>query len=474
MYWTGPANPGDVRGSTDVKVWVQPVSGGAAIQIGAGCSLFENTSVWSPDSTRILFIGSCGREVLARQSGTENLGLTAWVSTADGKVLTPNRDLYSLWRTIHYPPRIDQWIDDPPRLLIPMLVGDTMHIISVPVSSDGTRVTGAPHRLTYGSGNETRAVASLSGRITLSTDTWESHIWTLPIDTDGKVAGAPKQVTFGPTEESPGALSRDGKKLSFSSVRMNGVRLFYKDLATARQKEISTEGYRYEAPVFSHDGTRIMCAKYPSPENSRDFIYEIPLSGGVSRKIWDQATWSLLWDWAPDDSTLLIWTDFDKPSIEELDLKSLSKTTFLSDPEYKLYQSRFSGDGRWVTFNAIKDLHSRIYVAPFRKASVPRNEWIPITDGTSDEKPHFSHNDKLIFFTSVRDGFRCIWAQKLSPEMRPTGAAFAVYHYHQRRNSLENGPGGTEIAVGPNSILFSKAQAKGNIWLLEPAKAGTK
>jgi hypothetical protein len=106
------------------------------------------------------------------------------------------------------------------------------------------------------------------------------------------------------------------------------------------------------------------------PESSRDFIYEMPLSG-VPRKIWDQTTWSGLWDWAPDDSTLLIWTDFDNPSVEELDLKSLSKSTFLSEPEYKLYQSHFSGHGRWVTFNAVKDLHSRIYVAPFAKLASP-------------------------------------------------------------------------------------------------------
>ena len=40
---------------------------------------------------------------------------------------------------------------------------------------------------------------------------------------------------------------------------------------------------------------------------------------------------------------------------------------------------------------------------PFRKARVPRSEWIPITHGEWDDKPRFSSDDKLIFFMSGRE-----------------------------------------------------------------------
>jgi hypothetical protein len=135
-----------------------------------------------------------------------------------------------------------------------------------------------------------------------------------------------------------------------------------------------------------------------------------------------------------------------------------------------VWQGRFSHDGRWVTFNGEKDGRSRIYVVPFRKALVPRSEWIPVTDSQWDDKPRFSHNDKLIFFMSTRDGFRCIWAQRLGPDMHPAGSPFAVYHSHQRRRTLGQSIADFQMDVGPNMIVFNQVERTGQIWLLEPAK----
>ena len=66
-----------------------------------------------------------------------------------------------------------------------------------------------------------------------------------------------------------------------------------------------------------------------------------------------------------------------------------------------------------MTFDGIYDGYSRIYIASFRKARVPRSEWIQVTDGRTDDKPRFSNDGKLMFFTSDRDGFVCFWAQRL-------------------------------------------------------------
>jgi hypothetical protein len=63
---------------------------------------------------------------------------------------------------------------------------------------------------------------------------------------------------------------------------------------------------------------------------------------------------------------------------------------------------------------------------------------IPIADSGWEDKPHFSSDGKLIFFSSDRDGYRCIWAQAVGSNMHPTGAPFAVYHAHERRRSLRN------------------------------------
>ena len=66
----------------------------------------------------------------------------------------------------------------------------------------------------------------------------------------------------------------------------------------------------------------------------------------------------------------------------------------------------------------------------------------PVTDGSTwDDKPNFSFDDKLIFFTSDRDGFRCIWAQ---PPHRATCIPRVIRSrsiiFIRRRRSLANLP----------------------------------
>ena len=461
MYWIGPAIPGDLRGSTQVNLFVQPVSGGAPTQIASGCGLMERTPVWSPDGSRILFVGSCGSDVA-----------TVWVCAVDGKDVRPNRDLYAFWREIHSQPVIDQWVADPPRALIPLRVGDATYVTAVPISADGTKVTGPSQRLASLTDDLTRASAAFNGRMVLSVSASTSHIWSLPINARGQATGEPKQLTYGTAGELRPSLSRDGEKVAFTSVRANGIRLFYRDLATGREKELSTDGYRYETPMFNPNGTGIMYVKYPDRESVRDFMYYVALSGGLAKKVWDKS-WSWLWDWAPDGKTLLLLTYADRPRertfIRQLDLDSLSATTFLDDPKSELWQAHFSHDGRWVTFNATRNKQeSRIYAVPFRKALMPRSEWVAITDGGSDDKPRFSNDDKLLFFRSDRDGSRRIWAQKLRPDMRPAGTPIAVYPLGQNKSSPVVSD--DEIGVGPQRIVFTQVETAGNIWLLEPAK----
>jgi hypothetical protein len=94
--------------------------------------------------------------------------------------------------------------------------------------------------------------------------------------------------------------------------------------------------------------------------------------------------------------------------------------------------------------------------------------WIPITEGTQwDDNPRWSPDGSLLYFTSERDGYRCIWAQRLDTKTRkPAGAPFSVYHSHSSRRSLLNvGLAPLEMAVGPDKIVFVQGEVTGNIWI---------
>ena len=422
LYWIGPHDGNDYRFHESVRVFIQPIAGGTATQIGAGCRLVDSTPVWSPDGRRILFVWACRNNVLG-----------AWVSTLDGKELKPNRNLPL--------GAIDQWTAEPPRLLmratefpgIAIQAGvDAKDITAVPVSADGTKVTGPSQRLTSLTDNITRVSAALNGRIALSVDANTAHIWGLPIDGGGHATGEPRQLTDGPAGEGGPVLSRDGEKLAYLSRRANDVRLFCKDLANGRERDLSTDGYSYRSVVFKPDGTGIMCVQYKP--GSPGFVYYVPLSGGLPKKVWDISRNGGPAAWSPDGKTLLSALSQEASTPRRgaaglLDLDSMSATVFLEDPELDLWQGKFSHDGRWVTFNATtKDLtSSRIYVVPVRKALMPRREWIAITNGAWDDKPRFSSDDKLIFFVSGHEAPRRLWAQRLRSDMRPDGKPVAVY-----------------------------------------------
>ena len=451
-YWIGP--DADLFGD---KLFVWPLSGGPAVQVGAETHV-QCDAVWSPDASRILFLADCLDPIS-----------TVWVYTVGQKELKRNRDLRP-----GDDEEIDQWIANPPRLLTWKSVADAYEVTAVPVSADGTRVTGTPQKITSVTDRMLSVSASLDGRMVLSLSAAKAHIWSLPIDPTGKAAGDPKQITDGSYDELAPSLSRDGGEMAFVSMRANVHRVFYKNLATGREKELSTAVGDYFDAVFTPDGTGIIA----SHDSSVDYI---PISGGLPKTIWDNpegrrglaAGRVFLWDLSPHGKTVLFYTagDLKFGVVRQLDLDSRSANTLLDDPDFETWQAHFSHDGRWVVFNATPATptgrkSSRIYVAPFRKTPVPRSEWIPVTHGDWDDKPRFSSDDRLIFFVSGVGGPHRLWAQKVTPDMRSDGNPVAVYSPAYGRRVMAD----DEISVSQHLIVFSQTESTGIIWLAAPAK----
>jgi hypothetical protein len=196
-------------------------------------------------------------------------------------------------------------------------------------------------------------------------------------------------------------------------------------------------------------------------------LWQVPSSGGLPQRLLDEFFYPT--DWSPD-SRFLIGLAGD---VKMLDVQTRRVTTLLSNRPRDLYQVHLSNHGNWLTFNAVSGTHSQLYIAPFRKSLVPPSEWIAVTDGSGwDDKPHFAYDDKVLFFTSDRDGHRCIWGQALQPDMHASGQPFPVYHSHPSRRCIGNvGMGVLELAVGPKTIMFNQQDFTGNIWLLDSKEA---
>ena len=71
----------------------------------------------------------------------------------------------------------------------------------------------------------------------------------------------------------------------------------------------------------------------------------------------------------------------------------------------------------------------------------------------------------MIYATSDRDGFMCLWAQRVDASTkRPVGSPLAVFHSHNARFSLSDA---AVLAVGRDRMLFDMGERTGNIWMAE-------
>jgi hypothetical protein len=98
--------------------------------------------------------------------------------------------------------------------------------------------------------------------------------------------------------------------------------------------------------------------------------------------------------------------------------------------------------------------------------AAPESEWIPIT-GISDraDKPRWSLDGTIIYHTSERDDYPCLWAQRVHHSTKQTvSPPFAVYRFHTARVSMVNaGHGPLEISVA-KKIVLNFGELTRNIW----------
>lgn len=160
--------------------------------------------------------------------------------------------------------------------------------------------------------------------------------------------------------------------------------------------------------------------------------------------------------------------------IVSLDLRTRTEQDFLSDPDKPLFHAFFSWDDRWVIFKKVRSVdwtQAQIMIAPMRHGSAAGEaEWIAVTDGQySDDKPQFSADGNTVYFTSTRDGYLCIWAQRLDPVSKHLlGPPFAYEHFHTAEGrAAAFDQKGSDLSVARDKILISLPEPHNEIWMTQ-------
>ncbi len=117
--------------------------------------------------------------------------------------------------------------------------GGGMNLWRVEIDGEN-KVGGPPRQLTSGAGQDVQIAVSPDGkRLAYSTLRQNADLWRLPLTPEGAAAGQPEQVIATTREDSRGAWSPDGKHIAFNSDRAGDMNLWIHSLEDHTTRQIT-------------------------------------------------------------------------------------------------------------------------------------------------------------------------------------------------------------------------------------------
>ncbi len=455
-YWTG------VQGGVGVgeKIFLAATGEGDQRQWQPGYGSASHP-VWSPDGTHLLFVGKADASRIWPDTADW------WVAPLDGGPPVATGALQVLGRTAlsnFVAPEL--WSPDGEYIIYSQKVGDSTNLWRLRISRKTGKVTGPPEQMTSGTGTEVHPSVAPDGGLVFSSLSQNDDIWQLSLDAHGALTGAPRRLTEDIASDVDPSISDDGTKLAFLSNRLGHYEVWFRDLTTGRESSLTRGATGKQFPVISPDGSRVAFSTDGEKE-----LHVVATTGGPPEKVCDDCGLPRAWT---RDGNGILFQGGEPRQFRLVDLRTRITREVLRHPTQGVYSGRFSPDERWIAFQSrLRADSSRILVAPFRTGQDPPvtpQDWIVVSEDPSEnDKPRWSSGGDRIYFTSLRDGFRCVWSQTVdATTKRPVGPVTAVHHFHETRRSLMHLPMNFRgLAVGGDTLVVGLADLTGNVWALK-------
>ena len=456
-FWVGdPGVDAAIPGSG--TVWVVPVTGGPPQQVGRNFTA-ARYPIWSPDGKYLLMVGYTSAKTY------DESGIDWWlVPTNGGGVVSSGAHQAFLRGGLSAGfPTPACWSASTNMILFSALSGSASNLWGLGITPRTGRTNGTLRRLTTGVGDDIDASCAPSGKFAFTNVQDRTDVWVIPFDLNrGEAKGALERITQGPARRGYASLSNNGRYVAFSSDQWGQGNIWIRDLVIGKESIVDSSSFLQLYPVVNASGTRVAFSVF---EKGKRVVYA-SAPGGAPEKLCEGCLRAT--DWSRDEKTVLVFggTPY---QIDILDLASHHQTPLLKHTDYNLLYGRFSPDSRWVSFTVRTEPNrGHISIAPVDGPKpIPESAWITIAPSEAQDWANWSPDGKSLYFTSNRDGHRCLWAQRLDPtSQRPLGEPFPVHHLHGRL-SYKNGG----WSAGGGRIGLVLDEAVGNIWMMSRASS---
>jgi Tol biopolymer transport system component len=340
-----------------------------------------------------------------------------------------------------------------------------------------------PDRLTSGPGNAVAASLSRNGRrIVFSTQRTGWGLYSWPFDpVTAHVTGDAVLLQTSALHGDTPDVSPDGRQLVYDDEQ-RGLRV--RTLATGKETLLfERDDFQRNQPRWSRDGSCLFYLRaYRSANTAAKYALtrltlanhreELITSLGSDFVVHGNATSDGRWILAtmtgpsPGRWRLVLLPTAAAPRAET------QPRVLVDDPATRLFPHRLSPDDRWVTLSggaSARGEGSTVFVMRLDGRPPQR-----IADGPTwewQDWPQWAPDGRTIYFVSDRSGFFDVWARHFDPQLGPIGPLLKVTDLDNPMRMIAPWAGGTlqAIAVSRDRLVLPIFENSGNLWMIDHA-----
>jgi Tol biopolymer transport system component len=345
-------------------------------------------------------------------------------------------------------------------------------------------------RLTTGPGADSAAQLSRDGtRIVFTVLSESTRIWIHPFDAAaGRVLGDGKPVTPEQSVAENLVLSRDGRLLQYRLREIGSatsqMRVADLDDETARTI-VPERGTAVWPGCWSRDGSELVYAVWDYDQEGRGrSTVRLATRGGGDREIvpWSDTVVFLPMDWAPDGSGIL-GSYYNSPLTAGHPVRlalwpvagkagTAPRRILIDEPNLRIWQSRYSPDGRWISFVVDRiDRPGAMEMTVMPASGAPRRSWVRLAGTLQNvDKPRWAPDGRTIYFVARHPSYSGynVWGVRFDPVRGiPGDEPFRVTSFDSVTLAIDPRMQVTEIGISSGRLALPMMSVTGNVWMLD-------